>query len=991
MGPIEKTNVFLFLSRDQIQNNQKMMEKPNTQSNLILRQKIFIRFLKSALLMLVANFPAFAQDNLVTYAGGTGNEKFNSVFQLSDGTLLISGQADNLGWLPTGVPVNTLTGVTRYQSNSSQGVGFILHLSSNQQSVLGAIQFPANTVSDIFKIKTNSIPGTPTGDIFISGSRDTAAAQNGYYIAKLDNNFIGGLPTSVSWYRIISARNRNGGSPNIQEPPAGNESSVKIMQPWDVNSKGQILYAKGQDFSFDFAGVNFMNSKGEDTLMQYFSVHSPDFTGVPVSSFVNSTGDPAFNLKISGLVFKYSGDVNPGALRSYSSELFNSISTDENGNPGRKGAFPNDAFFGAPQFLGGAPIVSTGPGYTGYNYNTGGGRWTARISSINFDRRNNNFFIGFSMAVSSVSNQTSVEDAEPAVAAFSPVGEIKWWARLHKEDANRSSAQQHVEGLEIDYANDQLVVLGRTKGNSINNFWKGNELKLKSGGNGVQNQLTGNFSPSNPLNYGWLGKYDLNNGKIKHSTYIGEIKGTEIFSGTSSNQNYDGFPDLNSFNFELGNTYVNTLSVNPFNGEIIISGTGERIITTRNAYQKMFKPLPYQQGGGISSTNAFIRVYNPGLDTIKYSSLVSGLWNPSNGSSDNSRITGVWPLNGGIFFSGFHTGAGGDVATILVPTWGSSTKENQSALFGRLNFNNAQSPPAQADTIVKPADLCTGNSFTFSVPPVTGASSYKWVIDALGWTGNSTTNSITLTRAQNAISGFLTVYAVNSAGISLARMTNLPANENVNAPSGFSFPANQCINSTQTYQVNSSNGAIGYNWSIVGTGCGASWALANNSTSSNVVSLTTGSTVASPCSLQVVAVGCSNSSSPVLFPLPQQGALPNTPVFASPTESPCIGIPKTYSLNAGNAAVSYVWTVSGNGFSGASTSSSIDVLAFAGATGGQLSVVAVNACGQSPAATLVLGDATSDQIPAVPTLINGPSSGFCNGNTQNYSTPLETF
>ena len=61
-----------------------------------------ITFLHSALhlvFVLLFGITAYAQ-NMVTFAGGAGDERFNCVFQLSDGTYLIGGQAQDLNWLP---------------------------------------------------------------------------------------------------------------------------------------------------------------------------------------------------------------------------------------------------------------------------------------------------------------------------------------------------------------------------------------------------------------------------------------------------------------------------------------------------------------------------------------------------------------------------------------------------------------------------------------------------------------------------------------------------------------------------------------------------------------------------------------------------------------------------------------------------------------------------------------------------------------------------
>ena len=487
------------------------------------------RYLLILFFIVFAGSQTIAQNNVVTYAGGAGTEKFNGVLELSDGTLLLSGQADNLTWLPPGTTISTLTGVNRYGSQATSGIGFIMRVSADLQTVLSVVQFPANTVKDVFRIKTNGVPGGPTKDIYVSGSRDTVSTSDGYYIAKLNNNFISGVPTGVSYYKVIDAPARTGGSASLQFP-SGTESAYKQTQPWDVASDGRVIYTSGNDFSFGGALIQVMNSLGEDTLMDYFSNHMPNWTGVPASSFLNTTGNPAFDLKSSNLSLKYSNSNLPGAFRSYAQSLFEAIGADENGNPGRKGSTSTDAFFNSFQAYGGAPIANTGPGYTGYSYNATGGIWTGRVGSIVIDRRNNHFYIGASFSVSSTSNQDNLDDAEPAVMAFQANGLPKWWARLHREDGQRSSAQQQVEGLGIDYTNDQLVVLGRTRGDSPNNFWKGNELKQKTGGNGFQNSIRNTSGPGVYPDFGWLGKYTLNDGKIKHSTYIGELDGATQFS-----------------------------------------------------------------------------------------------------------------------------------------------------------------------------------------------------------------------------------------------------------------------------------------------------------------------------------------------------------------------------------------------------------------------------------------------------------------------------
>lgn len=950
----------------------------------VVSGKFMLRILKIFIFFLLIQEFAHAQNTgIVSYAGGSGKEIINSVFSLSDGTLLLGGQADDLNWLPLGVPVNQINYPGGYSSSSSQGFGFILHVSADMQVVLGAVRFPANTVRDVFKIKTNTLPGQTTGGIFISGSRDTTGGPDGYYIARLNRNFINGFPDNLTYYKVVVAEPRDGIGSNLQNPPPGPESSVKQMQPWDVNAAGQVLYASGHDFSSGRAGLHFMNAAGADTLVDYFSFHKPGYIGVPASGFVNGSGNPIFDLKSSHLSFAFGQSPFPGALRSNSNALFNRTSEDENGNPGRKGAFPNDAFFSGPQFPGNA-VNSEGPGYTGYAYKAGGGILTARISSVLFDKRNGDFYIGYSLSAGSAFSLPGLSDSEPAVAAFGPAGNLKWWARLHKEDASGSLAQQHVEGLEIDYSRNNLVVLARSKGNAARNFWSGNELKLKPGGNGFQNRVSTQPGQTSYFNLCWIGKYSLADGKILHATFVADLAANQVYSFPSPNPDYQGYPDLNKGNPVAGDTRIHSLSVNEA-GEVLIAGTAERILCTRQAYQKMYRPDPISKGGGLTGMHSFVRLYSANLDTVRYSSLLSGLWNPGDNSNGRTELRAMVPAGNGFLFAGLDAGTGNNMATLNVPSWGSSVSNSVSGIFGRLSFSPVLQVPPPPDTIFAPADLCTGTEFTFSVPPVPGASSYIWLVEAQGWTGSSVSPSITLTRNPGAASGTLSVFAVNNSGVSTARIFSLPSSGSLSAPSAHFFPDFHCLGQSKSYQVKPVTGALSYSWSLAGPGCAAAWNLAGDSTTFPSVSLLRSGISAGPCSLQVAARGCAGSSAAVQFDLSPSSDIPAVPIFSGTAVAPCAGIAKTYSVNPDNQVVSYLWNLSGTGFSGTDKGASFEITAAAGAQNGVLSVAAQNECGQSSPAILNLGNALSGNLPAAPDFISGPSSGFCNGNTQTYT------
>jgi hypothetical protein len=109
--------------------------------------------------------------------------------------------------------------------------------------------------------------------------------------------------------------------------------------------------------------------------------------------------------------------------------------------------------------------------------------------------------------------------------------------------------------------------------------------------------------------------------------------------------------------------------------------------------------------------------------------------------------------------NGFY--AAGTVAS-GTHTFGSSivTTTNYAPFAARYGICSA--PPPQPSAIAGSASVCFGQPFTYSVPPTPGATSYTWLLPT-GWTGSSTSNSIT---AIASASGIVTVTADNTCGSS---------------------------------------------------------------------------------------------------------------------------------------------------------------------------------------------------------------------------------
>jgi len=611
---------------------------------------------------LLLSFSASAQTNIVTYAGGTGKEIFYDVMQITDGSFLVVGNADNLTW--TGAAPQTQLTYTASIPNSlgTNRYGFILHLSKDLQTILQVVHFPQGAVEDIRFIKTNSQPYSPTGDLFIScNTSDNDANNGGYIIAKLNNNFINGIPTSLSWVNVVGAK-----------------SIAKEAHPWDVASDGKVYFLGGEAYGYDWSAVYCLNQNGQRTIVENWRTHwltnGTEWKGTPASANPLGSID---SVSFSGIVLKIWGRCD---LRSWTANDYNLTQSDENGGT-KKGKWPLDILFNAPCDPLNPTAVS--PGYTGYSAS---GTPVYGGSSITIDRRNNDVYIG--MNFKSVLPNGGLPDFEPAIIAMDSSGSLKWWSRLYHEitplgDTVNSSPDQYVDALAIDYTNNKLVVGARCHGNNVENFWEGNTINANGNANGFQNNFTGT---QGNIHISWLGKLQLNNGMLANSTYMAELaEGTGSLGTPLTIPNLAGWPDPNSGWPNVNTTRMakNNLKVSS-NGDVCVLAVGRRTITTANAYQKMVKP----NNGGFSTWNSFVRVYDSQFNVPKYSSLVVGVWDTlTQAGGGNTDLYGVYKTNQGVICVGRQTANtsgipnGNNIPVVNVTPWGDSIPQNESAIL----------------------------------------------------------------------------------------------------------------------------------------------------------------------------------------------------------------------------------------------------------------------------------------------------------------------
>lgn len=163
--------------------------------------------------------------------------------------------------------------------------------------------------------------------------------------------------------------------------------------------------------------------------------------------------------------------------------------------------------------------------------------------------------------------------------------------------------------------------------------------------------------------------------------------------------------------------------------------------------------------------------------------------------------------------------------------------------------------PIAPATISGSTTICSGTSNSYSVVPVSGATSYSWSVPG-GWTGTSTTNVIALTAGTNG--GTISVMALNACGSSSVSLQTLTVITAPAAPTAVSGNTSICSGTSNTYSIAPVNGATSYSW-VAPLG----WTGASTSNSISLTANTFGGTMsvtaingcgASPMLLQTIAV-----------------------------------------------------------------------------------------------------------------------------------------
>ena len=277
--------------------------------------------------------------------------------------------------------------------------------------------------------------------------------------------------------------------------------------------------------------------------------------------------------------------------------------------------------------------------------------------------------------------------------------------------------------------------------------------------------------------------------------------------------------------------------------------------------------------------------------------------------------------------------------------------------------------PDQPGAISGLSAVCTGETYTFSVTAVSGATSYTWILP-MGWTGSSTTNSITATVGPSASSGTISVTADTTTCTSAAQTLLVTVTATPAEPGAISGPSAVCSGTAYTYSVTAVPGATSYTWTLP-----SGWT--GTSTTNSITATPTGAAASGNITVSANSGSCDS----ILRTLAVTVTItPAQPGAISGPASVCSGTAYVYSVFPVSGVTSYTWALP-SGWTGSSTTNSITATPTPAATNGDISVTANNgACSSAPQTLTVAVIIT----PTQPGAISGPVS-VCSGLTYVYS------
>ena len=268
--------------------------------------------------------------------------------------------------------------------------------------------------------------------------------------------------------------------------------------------------------------------------------------------------------------------------------------------------------------------------------------------------------------------------------------------------------------------------------------------------------------------------------------------------------------------------------------------------------------------------------------------------------------------------------------------------------------NSCTATPPPAGTISGERIACNGKTHTYSITPVNGAADYMWTIPT-GWTGSSTTNTITVTAGPSG--GTISVTPRNSCGLGMSQTANVSV---INSPPAQPGPitgnSTFCENSFQTFSISPVASAANYTWD-----CPNGWGYGSQSINSNMISFYIG---INSGAVSVTANNSCGSSDAQVLPVIVTRIPPRPGIIQGDTVV-CEKSSQLFRVDSVPGANSYTWTLPA-GWTGSSNTTSI--ITSPNKNGGRILVRSTNHCGSSGA---IGKDIAVVEIPGKPDSIVG--------------------
>lgn len=448
----------------------------------------------------------------------------------------------------------------------------------------------------------------------------------------------------------------------------------------------------------------------------------------------------------------------------------------------------------------------------------------------------------------------------------------------------------------------------------------------------------------------------------------GSISGASpVCSGTTNTYSVTAVAGATSYNWTMPAGWTGSSSTNSIaatasatSGNISVTATnscGTSAASSRAITVNTIPATPGSVAGNVNicsgSTNTYSVTAVSGATSYNWS--IPGGWTGSSSTNSISTVSGI---------------TSGNVSVTATNSCGTSSASSVAITVGTT--------PTAPGSVSGNTSICAGTTNTYSVTAVAGATSYIWILPG-GWTGSSSTNSISATS--NSTSGSVSVLASNSCGTSSPSLVTANI---IAAPVITGHPTNAfvCAGGTTTFTVSATGNGLTYQWHDNGTP--VSNGPAYSGVTTPTLTLTNVSTLLDLHNYSCVVTNSCGSSVTSNNGTLSVGATTPPSVTITGSVTICSGNTAGYTAFPMNAGITptYQWFV--NGLPVGTNSLNFSTTSLTNGSTVYCMLTSGNACASPASANSNTITVTVNSIPSTPGTISGNAS-ICAGSVNTYS------